>query len=449
MDNRNLTALSIIAVFTIGLGMAIAAGPIHEAVSTVATPTAIALAILVCLVVGGTGTALFLRLYHVAGIAGAQKRRANAQASLVEARARRERRAASAVVIVDANKQVFKPTFDADDNMTDIRRVDLPGLPGVNGAPVELTPFQERMLFKWHVLHNTASVSPGNWEVVEPAGLSAGRTLDLPPILPRLLDAQRLIIAGGSDAGKTTLVKHIVAGRIDHSRIIPIDPHAPSKILGFDVIGAGRDYAAIADALESLVLLMTSRYQDVKAGVLGYGQHERVSVFIDEWTGIVRNVDRAGDQLAILLTESRKVNIHLTLCCHSTTIEALGLPDAQIRKSATVVEIVGGNGAPRRAFIQPAGKTNPDGSKAKPQEYALPGPFAGYVQAPAEVVRALPDSKILKAQMMEAADESITAIAAEYFGVDKPNGRQLKQIRELLERATIARQGYDNNTTGS
>lgn len=445
-NNRILITASVIFVILMIIAMIIAADAIRLAVGTVATPTAIALAVLACLVLGGTGGAVFLRLYHVAGIAGAQKRRANAQALLVEARARRERRAASAVVIVDANKQVFKPTFDTDDNMTDIRRVDLPGLPGVNGGPVELTPFQERMLFKWHALHNTASVSPGNWEVVEPAQLAAGPP-QLPPLLPKLIGAQRLIIAGGSDAGKTTLVKHIVAGRIDHSRIIPIDPHAPSKILGFDVIGAGRDYDAIADALESLVLLMTSRYQDVKSGILGYGQHERVSVFIDEWTGIVRNINQAGELLTILLTESRKVNIHLTLCCHSITIDALGLPDAQIRKSATIVEITGGDGSPRRAFIHPASKTDPDGSRAKPKEYALPGPFAGYVQAPAEVIRELPDSKILKAQMMAAAGESPTAIAAVYHDVDKPNGRQIKEVRELLERATTARNGHADSTT--
>ncbi|MCB0195554.1 MAG: hypothetical protein KDJ65_26630 [Anaerolineae bacterium] len=445
MNNKNLIAVSVIIVIITSLVVIIAAEPITLAAATVATPTAVALAILVCLVVGGTGGALFLRVWYIAGIAGAQKRRANAQASLVEAKARRERRSASAVVIVDANKQVFKPTFDSNDNMTDIRRVDLPGLPGVNGGPVELTPFQERMLFKWHALHNTAHVTPSKWEVVEPAQLQAPEHPALPPILPRLIDAQRIIIAGGSDAGKTTLVKHIVAGRIDHSRIIPIDPHAPSKILGFNVIGAGRDYAAIADALESLVLLMTARYEDVKAGILGYGQHERVSVFIDEWTGIVRNVDQAGEQLAILLTESRKVNIHLTLCCHSTTVEALGLPDAQIRKSATVVEIVGGNGAPRRAFIQPNSKTNPDGSKARPVEHALPGPFAGYVQAPTEVVRELPDVKVLKAQMLFAEGASDYAVAKEYFGVKSPNQRHINEIRELRERVTEARQGADSD----
>jgi hypothetical protein len=204
-------------------------------------------------------------------------------------------------------------------------------------------------------------------------------------------------------------------------------------VLGFDVIGAGRDYGAIGDALESLVLLMTARYEDVKQGLFGYGQHERVSVFIDEWTGIIRNVKPAGDQLAVLLTESRKVNIHLTICAHSTTIEALGLPDAQIRRSATVVEIVGGQGQPRRGFIHPVSKTTIDGKKAAPVEYALPGPFAGYVQPAGEVIRALPDSRTLKAQMLAAQGFSVTAIAREIFGVEKATGAQIQAIKDMLQ----------------
>lgn len=268
-------------------------------------------------------------------------------------------------------------------------------------------------------------------EIEQPRQLPA----PMEPILPRLVAAQRLIIAGGSDAGKTTLIKHIIAGRADHSKIIPIDPHAPSKLLGYDVIGAGRDYAAIERALESLLVLMTARYQDVKAGDFQYGQHERVSVFIDEWTGIVREIRSAGDMLATLLTESRKVNIHLALCCHSTTVDALGLPDAQIRKSATVVEITGGNdGTPRRAFIHPASKTNPDGSKALPQEYALPGPFVGYVQPAGEieVVSALPEARVIRAVIDHQNGVSDTAIAKAFYQVKRPNAAQIADVRALF-----------------
>ncbi len=293
----------------------------------------------------------------------------------------------------------------------------------------------------WQELHSTARrpalAGP------EPPQLGPGGMVSLEPILPRLVAAQRLIIAGGSDAGKTTLIKHIIAGRADHSRIVVIDPHAPSKVLGFDVIGSGRDYAAIGQALESLEWLMTSRYHDVREGVLSYGQHNRVSVFIDEWTSIARYVDRAGEIFETLLTESRKVNIHLTVITHSPNVDTLGI-SAAIRKSAILVEITGGQGEPRRAFIHPTSKTNPDGSKARPREFALPGPFVGFPQPAGQVILELPDARTLQAQAMASEGASPTAIAREFFGVQRPNGQQINEVRELLERAQQARQNNDN-----
>ncbi|MCB0165595.1 MAG: hypothetical protein KDI79_15295 [Anaerolineae bacterium] len=446
LSNRITTAVSLVALFAVGLAMLLAAPAVIGAVGVVATPTAVVMAVVISLTLAGLGGALvwgFLqagekkRMEKRLVAADVRQRNANALKTEAEA-ALLNRQANFEAIVAPAGQQVFGIHFGGLESTTKVLHTS--ALTHINGLPQNPTPMQIALWERYHQLH-----APGRPELLVPEAPKQIGAPTLPPILPKLIDAQRLIIAGGSDAGKTTLIKHIVAGRIDHSRIIPIDPHAPSKILGFDVIGAGRDYGAIGDALESLVLLMTARYEDVKAGVLGYGQHERVSVFIDEWTGIVRQVDGAGDLLAILLTESRKVNIHLTLCCHSTTIDALGLPDAQIRKSATVVEITGGNGAPRRAFIHPASKTNPDGSKATPQEYALPGPFAGYVQAPAEVVRALPDSKVIKAQLLFAEGASDYAVAKEYFGVKSPNQRHVNEIRELREQVTDARQGADND----
>ncbi|MCB0207928.1 MAG: hypothetical protein KDJ52_01285 [Anaerolineae bacterium] len=444
LSSRITTAVSLITLIVIILAMLIAAPAVAQAVGFVATPTAIIVAGVICLTLAGLGAALFWGVFQAAEKKRVEKlvvladvRQRNAAAMKTEAESRLiERQAAFEAITAPAGHQVIGVHFGTLQSTA--KQFHLSAQTHVNGLPENPTPFQLAIWERYNQLHAPGRGNP-------PAQIAAPEAARLPPLLPKLIEAQRLIIAGGSDAGKTTLVKHIVAGRIDHSRIIPIDPHAPSKILGFDVIGAGRDYAAIADALESLVLLMTARYEDVKSGILGYGQHERVSVFIDEWTGIVRNISQAGEMLAILLTESRKVNIHLTVCSHSTTIDALGLPDAQFKKSATIVEIVGGDGSPRRAFIHPANKTNPDGSKATPVEYALPGPFAGYVQAPAEVVRELPDARVLRAQMMFAEGASDYAVAKVYFGVKNPNQRHVNEIRELRERVTEARQGTDKD----
>lgn len=261
-----------------------------------------------------------------------------------------------------------------------------------------------------------------------------------PPLLPKLLTAQRVIIAGGSDAGKTTLAKHIIAGRLDDSQVIIIDPHAPSKILGVDCIGAGRDYGAIEGALLSLCELMSHRYDDVKYGLAGYGEHDRISVFVDEWTGIRKNVKNAGELLGTLLVESRKVNIHLTFLTHSLTVDVLGI-DAQIRASAKLVQLYGGEDEEYRAFILPRTKIEPDGKKSLPVEYALPGLFVGYAQPQAEVVKALPDVRVLRAQRMKAEGASVTAITKVFYNVQRPNGGQIKAVRELLRRAAEERNG--------
>jgi hypothetical protein len=358
-----------------------------------------------------------------------------------EARARADKARLEAGVLVtvaDPGQQVYLTQA----NGTTIT-IPLHLIPGrINGHPSAFDRDEVGRYELFNVAHGRAARQAQ--QVAQLAPPEEGPSLA--PILPKLTPAQRLIITGGSDAGKSTLVKHLIASRADHSQIVMIDPHSPSKVLGIDVIGAGRDYEAIANALQSLVWMMTSRYTDVAEGLMGYGQHARVSVFIEEWTSIQRKVERAGEYFETLLTESRKVNIHLTVITHSPNVDTLGI-SAAIRKSAILVELIGGQGEPHRAFIHPNSKVNPDGSKARPVEYALPGPFPGYAQPAGKVVLELPDARVLQAQAMHAAGESVTAIAREFYDTDKPNGRQLQEIKELLKRADEARRGHDNATT--
>lgn len=247
-------------------------------------------------------------------------------------------------------------------------------------------------------------------------------------MLPTLLKAQRLIIGGGSDSGKSTTAKHLIAGRAEASQVIVIDPHAPSKILGFDVIGAGRNWQSIGEALESLELLMHDRYGDVAAGLMGYFEHRPLSIFIDEWTSIIEEVPNAGKILKTLLTESRKVNMFLTILTHSTTLDGLGLPSAQLKKSALIVELIGGQDQPHRAFIHP--QTSVDGKK--PREYKTPGPFYGFPQ-PQQLTLELPSPKVIVAQKMANEGASLRSIAKELLGVKTPNGSHLEQIKQLLD----------------
>lgn len=328
-----------------------------------------------------------------------------------------------------ATDQVYQ--YDALANITTPLHLQ----PGpVNGVRIEPTELEIEN-YRLHRLTtgSRAAALPG-------PDLAAQLPAGPPPLLPVLLQAQRLIVGGGSDSGKSTLAKHLIAGRSEDSQIVVIDPHSPSRVLGYDVIGAGRDYHAIGQALESLELLMHERYTDVAAGLMGYFQHSRLSIFIDEWTGIIEAIPEAGSRLKVLLTESRKVNMFLCLLTHATTLDGLGLPSAQLKKSALIVELVGGQGQPHRAFVHPSTTLANDGKKARPVEYALPGPFTGWPQPAAEIVLDLPSPEIIKIQRMADEGASLRAMARELFpGVKDPGGPYIDQVKELLKRAEAAK----------
>ena len=292
----------------------------------------------------------------------------------------------------------------------------------------------ERLVVESKALNVITAPAGHQIHVVSPSGiinLSAGYKEEtfipqekvLDPILPKLAKDQRVIIAGPSGSGKSTLAKHLIAARSD-GQVIIIDPHSPSKILGIDVIGSGRNYKAIEAALESLIQLMNTRYSDLSI------RQNRVSVFIDEWTGIRENIPKAGELLKTLLVESRKVNIHLVVLVHSLTVSTLGV-DAQIRASATQVQLYGSNSQDRRALILPNTKIDPDGKKTRAKEYQLPGAFEGYPSA--RIIDQLPSPEALKAQQLFAQGFKVTAIARELYKVEKATGPQIKAVKEMIK----------------
>lgn len=306
-----------------------------------------------------------------------------------------------------------------------------------NGHSVEVTQYEQQ---RWLIKNQPAKVIEGQSQPLLPS------SIELLPLLPVLLKAQRVIIGGGSDSGKSTVAKHLILARSQEGEIIPIDPHSPSKLLGIDVIGAGRDWPAIGSALESLELLMHERYTEVAQGLMGYFQHQKISIFIDEWTSIIEEVPDAGKRLKTLLTESRKVNMFLTLLTHATTLDGLGLPSAQLKKSALIVELVGGNGdQPYRAFVYPQTTLTPEGKKAKPIEYLLPGPFAGFPE-PTQICKALPSPQLIKIQRMANEGMSKRAmIKVLYPEVDNPNKKHYQLIDEYLA-STQVRQVDSNES---
>jgi hypothetical protein len=106
------------------------------------------------------------------------------------------------------------------------------------------------------------------------------------------------------------------------------------------MIGAGRDYEAIGEALAGLTDLMNVRYREIGAGMVREGEHEKVTLLIDEYRGIVQNVSKSGKAITTLLTEARKVQIDMVLVSHSKLVKALGMAgEGDLREGFAVVHL--------------------------------------------------------------------------------------------------------------
>jgi hypothetical protein len=162
--------------------------------------------------------------------------------------------------------------------------------------------------------------------------------------LMRILNQARYgIIVGAQDAGKTTILKHLITARLSTSHILVIDPHSsPDKWpADCNVIGSGRDFKKINNALNSLMLLMSQRYREIAKGEQEEEGHERITVIFDEWMPITEQLGKDAEQIIrSLLSESRKVNIHMFLGSHSERVGPLGIKGAgDLKKGLVMVRL--------------------------------------------------------------------------------------------------------------
>lgn len=172
--------------------------------------------------------------------------------------------------------------------------------------------------------------------------LSTGQMAVLPPVVPldllSLLDkSERVLIKGASDAGKTTLLQHIVSRS---KGVFVIDPHyAPDvwPISSTRVVGAARNYQAIDTFLLKLIDELNSRYE---RRAKGENNFEQITLVIDEFNSIKQECDHAGKILSTLIRESRKVGFRLFLGSHSELVKPLGLEgQGDIREGLLIVRL--------------------------------------------------------------------------------------------------------------
>lgn len=79
-------------------------------------------------------------------------------------------------------------------------------------------------------------------------------------LLSDISDYQRLLIVGGQNSGKTTLLKHIAQQRRAADSVLILDSHntAGKWARDYRIVGHGRDYSAIETELKNLVAVMDS-----------------------------------------------------------------------------------------------------------------------------------------------------------------------------------------------
>jgi len=203
-------------------------------------------------------------------------------------------------------------------------------------------------------------------------------------------------------------------------------------MLGYDVIGSGRQFQDIFNALELAIEIMNSRYQDEKYNPNNPSAFQGIAIFIDELTTLVKEAKRLefdlSNILETLLTEGRKVNIMLILSIHSLDVKTLGLT-AGIRENNIMVQLHGGHGQEHQCYeVPPLVSIR---SKKDWIEHQPPGPFVGYPDI-AKVVTELPLAQDIKIKNLYLRGLSPTAIARNIYQVEKPSGRHIKQIKSIL-----------------
>ena len=293
-----------------------------------------------------------------------------------------------------------------------------------NGIQIPATPEQTAAWSAFNSRSQGAAAAAIQEPITPPA--------ELPAIIPALVNRQRILIVGASDAGKTTLLRWLIEAR---GKCLVIDPQgSPNKWGEATMLGEGLNYPRIATALNSLAAEMKRRHGEIGTGEVLEGQHEHLTIIIDDLRGIIMNCKGIGQILAHLLTDGRSTGLNLIIGTHSRYVKPLGLEgEGDLRKGFVIVELEGGNGEPRSATLE----FNADGHKIP---HALPGPHPD-IEAAKKAAKAAPKIK--------ADIDSILAKPEPEPTKTRYDPNQSAAIREMaangISKPDIARTlGYDN-----
>lgn len=188
-------------------------------------------------------------------------------------------------------------------------------------------------------------------------------------LLEVLAPLSRILILGGQDAGKSSLLRHLVQDRLYRdSHVIICDSHfAPGEWPeGVQIAGAGRDYDEIEGVIRYVAQEQDARYKQRQNGKLRF---KPLMLVIDELYVLNLNLD-VDDIFKSLLSESRKVNIGLIFAGHSDRVDALGIKgNKDLMNGFEAICNLEFDGTRRYGVVELRGKKT---------EHLHPGPFEVY-----------------------------------------------------------------------
>jgi hypothetical protein len=184
--------------------------------------------------------------------------------------------------------------------------------------------------------HLSSSFAPPRREVAIAPPVESPAPITVSDI-KKALSKPHILVLGETGSGKSTLVKFLVSHAAAPS--IVLDSHAaPDDWQNMNVIGMGRNYRAIGEAVSQLVAFMDTRYQ---ARSQGQKQFEPLLVLIDEFPAAAANLGKAfTDNIMLLVREARKVSIRLIILSQGSEVKTLGIEgQGSIRECFAIVAI--------------------------------------------------------------------------------------------------------------
>ncbi len=196
----------------------------------------------------------------------------------------------------------------------------------------------------------TESLSDSNQPERDTMPAHARQNIDLQTfnLFDYLAKARHLLIAGATEAGKSTLTRQILLKReaMGH-QILVIDPVPDNDWLHFDVVGRGSNHDAISNALLSLESRHNSEYAK-KTTAQNEGRKHRspqLTVVIDEIPEVIEDCSGTDKIIQTLIMRGRHSGTNLVVLSQIDTVESLGLKGKNaLKTSFTRVLVMLSNG---------------------------------------------------------------------------------------------------------